>query len=77
MTVWKLISKINNTLVPAWLFKFLKKHPFYPIVAVVILYFGNAFFDGEKDFSLPCISIFGNKCIENERAPEMPYRGGY
>ena len=77
MAIWKAISKVSNFLVPNWLFNGLKKYPWLPLIIVIILYVGNAVLSNTKIFPIPCISIFGTKCIQTQQEEIRPFRGGY
>ena len=77
ITIWYIIKKTTDFLVPNWLFNWLKKHPFLPLIIVLLLYVGNAILTRTNIFPIPCISIFGTKCIQHEQTAERPFRGGY
>lgn len=41
MSFWKTYKKIVDFLVPDWLFKWLKKYPYGPLIIVIALYIIN------------------------------------
>lgn len=41
MNFWKTYNNIIGFLVPDWLFKWLKKHPFTPLLIILVLYIIN------------------------------------
>lgn len=76
-TIWFYLSAIVNFLVPNWLFEWLKKNPFKPLIIVLILYLLSSLKNDYNFFPLPCISILGTNCIMEESPNEIPYRGFY
>jgi len=76
-TIWYYLAALVNFLVPIWLFNWLKKNPYKPLVIVLLLYTFNAIYTNNSLFPLPCISIFGTDCILGESPIERPYRGLY
>lgn len=76
-TIWFYLAAIVNFLVPIWLFEWLKKNPFKPLIVVLILYAASSIYNNTAIFPLPCISIFGTDCIIEESISETPHRGFY
>lgn len=77
MNLWKFIQKISDFVIPDWLFRWLKKHPFMPLIIVLSLYVITKILSNSDIFPIPCISIFGNECFEMEQPSIRPYRGYY
>jgi len=78
ITIWYILKKTIDFLVPNWLFNGLKKYPCLPLIIVLILYFVNQLLSGEKlNFKLPCVSIFGTQCIQHQQEEIKPFRGAY
>ena len=77
ITIWYFIKKASDIVIPNRLFRWLKKHPFIPLVIVLILYVGNAIITKTSIFPIPCISLFGTKCIQHEQPEMRPFKGAY
>lgn len=77
ITLWYILRKTINFLVPDWLFNFLKKHPFLPLIIILLLYAGSSIIKHTDIFPIPCIGILGNDCIQQEQIEDQPFRGIY
>jgi hypothetical protein len=44
MKFWKILSQIINFIIPTWLFHFLQKYPWVPLLIVTMVYMINNLF---------------------------------